>query len=377
MPLRLALDGARVALAVVAVQEAGSVALGGLLIAALLAPSVIVAPFAGVALDRARRPRALVLGSALVVAAALAIGSLLGILPTAAVVVALLLAGCCTPAFGGGLSSFAADVIPGHEKAFASDTLSYNIAGVAGPAIAALALASASGRVALQLLAAVALVGAAAVLLLALPPRPVREERAAVLTEVARGTRHMVGHRPLALSTLSGTLTQLGGGGLPIAAVALAAERASSEADAGWIVTAFSVGGLIGALWTAWRPVRRWTPHRVMLVTFGGTGIATIAAGLLPGLPLTLVAMAVAGLFTAPGVSAMQLIRHSESPAEVRSQVFTVGAGLRGTAGALGAAVFGALGVLGGVTLTVLVGVVWVVSAAILLIPPGRRLADA
>jgi hypothetical protein len=70
----------------------------------------------------------------------------------------------------------------------------------------------------------------------------------------------------------------------------------------------------------------------------------------------------------------MQLIRHLESPPEVRSQVFTVGAGLRGTAGAIGAAAFGALGLLGGVQLTVLVGLVWVVSAAVLLIPAGPLL---
>ncbi|BDZ44738.1 MFS transporter [Naasia aerilata] len=373
MPLRLAGEGARVALAVVAVEEAGSVALGGLLIAVLLAPTVLLAPLAGVALDRSPRPRLLVLGAALVSAGALAIAGFLGVLPLWLIVLALLLAGCCSPAFLGGLSSYVADVVPGHERAFASDALSYNIAGVAGPALAALAMAAASGRAALELLAGVAALGAAAVLLLALPARPAPEVRTSVVADVARGTRHLVGHRPLALSTLSGTLTQLGAGGFPVAAVALAAERAGSVGAAGWVVAAFSIGGLAGALLTAWKPVRRWTAHRVMLATFTATGLGTIVAAVVPGFALTLVAMGIAGLFTAPGVAAMLVIRQRESPPEVRSQVFTVGSGLRVSAAAVGAALAGAIAGIGAVGLTAIVGIVWIASAAVLLLPLAPR----
>ncbi len=354
-----------------AVEETDSVALGGALIAALLAPSVVLAPLAGVALDRSRAPRVLVFGGALGTAVALAIAGLLGILPTWVVVISLLVAGCCTPAFSGGLSSFAADVVPGHERAFASDTLSYNIAGVAGPGLAALAMAAGSGRLALELLAVIAAAGAVGVLLLKLPARPVPDEPSSVVGDVGRGMRHLVSHRPLALSTLSGTLTQLGGGALPIAAVALASERARTVADAGWIMTAFSIGGLVSALVSAWRPVRRWAPHTVMLGSFAATGGFTVVSAFAPNYTLTLIAMGLAGLFTAPGVAAMLTIRQRESPPTVRSQVFTVGAGLRGSAAAAGAAIAGGLGLIGAVPLTVLVGAVWIASAAILLLPRG------
>ncbi|MEO8095762.1 MAG: hypothetical protein ABI632_12650, partial [Pseudolysinimonas sp.] len=51
IPLRVASAGSVVALPILAVQRLDNVALGGALVAASLAPAVIVAPLAGVALD--------------------------------------------------------------------------------------------------------------------------------------------------------------------------------------------------------------------------------------------------------------------------------------------------------------------------------------
>lgn len=358
------------ALAVLAVQQADSVALSGLLMAALLAPSVLVAPLVGVLLDRSRAPRLLVAGGAAVSGVLLGVSGLLGILPTAVVVGALLVVGSCSPVFMGGLSGFVADVIPGEERAFATDALSYNIAGVGGPAIAALLVTLADARVAVEVLAGLALLGAAALLLLRLPARPTRKDPGSVLGDIGSGMRYLVAHRPLAVATLSGTLTQVGAGGLAVVALALGVERAGSLDAAGWIVTAFSVGGLAGALLTAWRPLRRFDAPTLMLGSFVGTGVGTLFAALLPGYPATLLAMGAAGLFVAPGVAAMLLIRQRESPAALRSQVFTVGAGLRGSAAAIGAAGAGLLAGLGGTTLTVLMAVVWIGSGAILLAYP-------
>jgi MFS family permease len=134
---------------------------------------------------------------------------------------------------------------------------------------------------------------------------------------------------------------------------------------AGWIVTAFSLGGLLGALVTAWRPMRG-RPHRVMLGSFLGTGLGTLGAAVAPGYVGVLLAVGVAGLFVAPGVAAMLAIRQQESPPAVRSQVFTVGAGLRGASGAVGAAAAGALAGVGGALLCVLIALCWIASAALL-----------
>ncbi|MFJ4029067.1 hypothetical protein ACIPWF_16960 [Paenarthrobacter sp. NPDC089989] len=48
--------GSLVALPVLAIEQAGNVSMGGVLVAVFLGPSVIAAPVAGAALDMARRP---------------------------------------------------------------------------------------------------------------------------------------------------------------------------------------------------------------------------------------------------------------------------------------------------------------------------------
>ncbi len=68
-----------------------------------------------------------------------------------------------------------------------------------------------------------------------------------VARRVRTGLTHLVRHRPLAIATLAGTLSQLGAGAIPVAAVAIALERVGDVAAAGWIVTALAIGGLIGA----------------------------------------------------------------------------------------------------------------------------------
>jgi len=55
-PPRLAVGGITVAIPVLAVEQLGDVAIGGLLVAAALGPSILAAPVVGAVLDRTRRP---------------------------------------------------------------------------------------------------------------------------------------------------------------------------------------------------------------------------------------------------------------------------------------------------------------------------------
>jgi hypothetical protein len=110
---------------------------------------------------------------------------------------------------------------------------------------------------------------------------------------------------------------------------------------------------------------------------FVATGILTIAAAGNFGLAWTTVAIGLSGLFTAPSSAAMLLLRKQQSPPALRSQVFTVGAGLRSTAAAAGAAVAGLAAGLGSEILFVGIGTVWIVSAALLLAyPPAAEPID-
>lgn len=91
--IRLADEGARVALVLLALERTGSAAVGGGLVAALLIPHVVAAPAVGLLTDRARSPRLVLTSAALGFAAALLFAALaLGRVPLA-LVIAVLLAG--------------------------------------------------------------------------------------------------------------------------------------------------------------------------------------------------------------------------------------------------------------------------------------------
>jgi MFS family permease len=367
-PPRLAVGGITVAIPVLAVEQLGDVALGGLLAAAALGPSIVAAPIVGAVLDRTPRPGVFVAGAGLVTAAAFTVAAFLGVVPTWLVAVSLIVAGIATPFVMGGLSSFVTEGIPGERRAYAIDALAYNLGAVAGPAAVAAATAFGSARMATLLMAASALLGAIGTIPLRL--RAVAgEPHASMLRTIAAGFRHIATHRPLAVITTSGTLSQFGSGGLAIAAVALSVQRGGDAGGGALIVTAFAIGGLLGALWNSIRPAGR-RPELTMGVGFAATGVFTGLAALDFGAIWTIAAVFASGLFTAASAAAMLLIRKQQSPPSLRSQVFTVGAGLRAAAAAVGAAVAGLSAGLGAETLIVAIGVVWVVSGAMLMAYP-------
>ncbi len=133
IPLRLASAGSSVAIPILAVHELGDVAAGGALVAASLAPSVLAAPLVGVALDRSRHPRLLVVIAAAVMFVGYVAASLIGFAPLPIIAVLLVASGIASPFMFGGLSSFVTDEIPNERRAYALDALSYNVASVAGP----------------------------------------------------------------------------------------------------------------------------------------------------------------------------------------------------------------------------------------------------
>lgn len=365
IPLRVASAGSSVVLPILAVQRLHDVAIGGGLVAASLAPSVIMAPLVGVTLDRARHPQRLVAASGAVTAAAFVLSAFLGSVPLWTIVVALLLSGAASPFFQGGLSSFVTDGFADERRAYAADALSYNVGGVAGPGLAAIVVSLGAAGAGAFILAGASLVGAFAALGVRMVPRPRSDHRA--LAAVLAGTRYLMTHRPLAAVTSSGTIAQLGAGALPICAVALELQRSGTPERGAWIVTAFAIGSLIGSLIASARPPRHWRTEKVMLVGFAGTGLLTIVAAADFGLPWTIVAIALSGICTGPSTVALLVLRKQQSPTAMRSQVFTVGSGLRTTAAALGAAIAGLVAGANAGDLIVVIGVIWIASALVML----------
>jgi MFS family permease len=381
--VRLVTEGVGVALVLVAAVQLHSVALGGVLLACLTAPSVLAAPIAGALLDAARRPKRVLLGGAALMSAGLLVAAAASVVPLPVVIVALLAAGCALPMFVGGLSAFVEEVMPGDRaRGTAIDALSYNLAGIGGPAVVAgmSALLTPSG--ALVALAVVLPIGALLLQLLPIAGRGGSFRPAALARGIAAAMRHLTTHGPLARVVVGGTVVQIGGGMLPVVAVLVAVSRGQAETAGGVLLTAFSLGGVVGALSitvpAVTRFLGRFPARRVMAICFSATGVGVLLAAVLPGFPLAAVALALAGLTDGPGLAAMLRARSEESPPPVRAQVFVVAGGLRVAAAALGSAIAGALAGFDPSLLLVLIAASWVASAPILLLRrPGGRAREA
>ncbi|WP_248863553.1 MFS transporter [Streptomyces halobius] len=106
-------------------------------------------------------------------------------------------------------------------------------------------------------------------------------------------------------------------------------------------MTAFAIGTLGGSLAVArWQPPL--TAQRLATLALFGTGLALATAALVRSTPFGAALFAVAGLCEGPLLTATLRIRADHAPPRARPQVFTLGAGLKISAAACGAALVGA-----------------------------------
>jgi MFS family permease len=342
--VRLSDEGSRVALVFLAAAGGLGARVGGLLVAALLLPHVLAAPVVGTLVDRSRRAARAVALLAAGFAAALGLaGLLVGTGPVALVAVVLLAGGCCGPALTGGLSSVLPDLVSRERlpRTFGVDSLTFNVAGVAGPAVAALLAGAVSPRFATSALAVSAGVGALLVATLPARPSVVRTGPPPDPGWLA-GARAIGRDRDLAAVTAATTLGQVGAGALPVIA-ALIALRSGQPSQAAVLLGAVAAGGLLGSLaWTA-HPAGVGRAPLVVMTGLVAAGLSLALAGTTGLLPVRVLLFGLSGVAGGPLFGALLLTRQDRAPAEARSQVFTLGAGAKITAAALGAGLGGAL----------------------------------
>src|SRR5215207_4335799 len=335
--VRLADEGVRVALVLLALNRLGNAGAGGVLVAALLIPHVVAAPGVGLLADRIQQPRWVITGAAGGFAASLAgAAACLGRLPVWVSVVVLLLGGCCGPALTGGLTSQLSAMVDERSlpRAFGADSLGYNISGIAGPAVAAVTAGLWQPTAAALVLAAAAGLGAA---LLATLPIPSRTGTADGQHKppLSAGLRAIVGEPVLRTVTAATSLGQLGLGALPVVA-AVYASRQHQPAATGWLMTAVAVGGLIGSLVWTWRPVSPRRAPSVVMIGLIGSGVPLAVAAGFSSLPLTALLFASSGVSLGPLTGALFTTRQRHASDQVQAQVFTIGAGLKTTIAATG-----------------------------------------
>ncbi|WP_306971956.1 MFS transporter [Streptomyces canus] len=373
--VRLASEGARVGVVVLAVERTGSAGFGGALIAALLFPSVVAAPLAGALADRVRRRRLfhasclVCYGTGLTVVA-----GLIGRAPAPVVLTVATAAGCCTPLLTGGLTSLLSDLLPSTElpRAFSLDAVSYNLAGITGPALAS-ALASVAGPApAVVALGAGAAAGGLLVFALPLRPHP-RQGAGPRPAGLGAAIVLLVRDPPLRSLTWASGVGQLGIGALPVVCVLLATHYRTPWA-AGGLMTAMALGSLTGSLAYAWQPWGTRRPERTVVTMLFATGVALAAVPWMDSATAAAGGFALAGWCTGPLFAALLAGRDRYAPQGARTQVFTLGASIKSTFAAGGAALAGVWQAAGPGSLVLAVAACQVVGAVLgVVLLHGRR----
>ncbi|RSS78634.1 MFS transporter [Streptomyces sp. WAC06614] len=340
---RFASEGVGIAVLMLALERTGSAAYGAYVLTAWLAPHVLAAPLAGAAAGRTRRPRLFHVGALAGFALAMAgLALLIGRVPAPLVLALAVAGGSCGPMVTGGLSSLVAGLVPagpGLDRAYAWDATTYNGAAVSAPAVVgALAAFGSAGPAVLVLACGAAL---AAVLAATLPyARPAAGPRGPVTLRagMAAGLAALWRVRELRAITASTTLAFVGLGAMSTTAVLLA-DRLRGAGGGGVLLTAFAVGALAGSL-TLGR-ITVVAPGRLARWGMAGTGCALAGAASAPSVPVAAALFALAGVCDGPLLTATLRIRSEHAPASARTQVFTLGAGLKVTAASAGAALAG------------------------------------
>ncbi|NXY95403.1 MFS transporter [Streptomyces sp. BR123] len=358
---RFASEGMSLAVVLLALERTGSAAYGAFVLTAWLAPHVLAAPLAGAAAGRARRPRLFHVGAlAGFTSAVAALAVLLGRAPLPVVLAVAVLGGSCGPMVTGGMSSLVAGLVSAgarRDRAYGWDASTYNAAAVTAPAVVGLVAAAGAAAPAMAVLA---LGGAVAAALVATLPfggagaasrdESGRTTRTAAPTVAspsgAGGSRAGLGGGLAALwripelraITAATTLAFAGLGSLTTTSVLLAG-RLGSPGAGGVLMTAFALGALGGSL-TLGR-LAGVEPGRMARWAMAGTGVALGAAAFSPSVAVGAALFAVAGVCDGPLLTATLRIRADHAPDAVRTQVFTLGAGLKLTAASVGAALVG------------------------------------
>ncbi|MDQ1614144.1 MAG: hypothetical protein QOJ60_83 [Actinomycetota bacterium] len=359
---RLCDEGARVGFVLLAVARTGSAAFGGQLVAALLVPQVLAAPLVGAVADRTRQRRAFTLLCLAVFAFAVGLcAGLAGRAPTLLVLAVAAVGGCFAPMAFGGLTALLRDLVsePRLARAYSLDVMTYNVAGISGPAMTGILAGVIGVEAAVYCLAAGALAAAGLAASLPITTR-VRPEKATWPSPFA-GFTALVRERPLRAVTVSTTMSQLGFGAMPVVVVLLAGS--AHNGVAGGLLSAFALGGLFGSLAYARYPVGTSAPERTVLIAMIGMGLPLLLVAAIPDTATRLGVFAVAGFFSGPLTAAMLTSRDRWAPAGTHSQVFTVAAGLRITAAAAGAALAGSAAGVGPTGLVVAVAAAQLLGA--------------
>ncbi|MDT7571057.1 MAG: hypothetical protein QOE05_1231 [Actinomycetota bacterium] len=340
---RLANESARVAMVLLVLARTRSPALAGAVVAATTLPALVTGPLLGAWLDKTPHRRAAFAGNQALLLLSL-VGMLLatGHAPPVVVLLLGLVIGLTTPVLTGGFTGLIAPLVPTAllRRAYGAEAASFNVAGVAGPALAGVATAAFGAAWAVAMTCVLSLVALGAITRVPMPAPVVDENAPGLLRTVVIGLRHLAVTPPLRAVTVTTTVSMGGLGALPVAFPLLAEDLGVHASAAGYLFSTFAVGALLGSVTVASRTLRT-GPMRMAFVCVAGLAVAFAAVAAAPTLPVALAAIFVAGALEGPVLASTLTVRELHSPDWMRTQVVTTAASLKFGAYAAGSAVAG------------------------------------
>src|SRR4051794_17249864 len=339
---RLATEMYSVAVVLYVLSVTDSARLAGLTVAAATFPTVVTGPVVGAWLDRTRHRRTAFLLSPVVLGVTM-VAFLLAAhrVPGWAFILLAFVAGLPSPIRTGGFSGLIPTVVPEPvlPRAYGMEAASYNIAGIAGPALAGTIASVASAGWAIGATAVTALL--ATIVIARVPIEPGRPVEGRPLRALLReGTSLLWRVRELRSITVATTISMGFFGMVVLGFPLFAHELGHRRATGGLLFSVLAIGSLAGSiLWT--RVAGRFAEEPAAFVTMALFGVALGAVGLTPNLTLALVVTAVAGFFEGPLLAVTLNLRQRCAPDHLRTQVFTTAASLKIGAFSVGSAVAG------------------------------------
>ncbi|GGS34120.1 MFS transporter [Actinokineospora fastidiosa] len=329
---RVADEMVGVAVVLLVLGRTGDPLLAGAMVTAYTLPSVVSGPLLGAWLDRTAHRRAvLALGGVLLALSCVGMVVTSGWPPYALAA----LTGFALPLTSGGYSSLVPHLAADLTRANALDAAVFNLAAIAGPALAGALAALVSPEAAVLAIAVLAALGAALTGLLPAMP-PTRADRPGLLSTVRAGLAHLVRTPPLRGATLT-TVLSLGSVGILATAIPLwTAELGAGREAAGAVWAVLEAGCLAATLLLG----RRLLGRRVDVVVYGcvaAYGAMLLTWPLADSLTVLLVLVLVTGFAEGLALPGIMAVRQRHSPPELLAQVATTGASLKIAAFAVGA----------------------------------------
>jgi MFS family permease len=372
---RLADNGAALGVTLVILARTHSPPLAGFVVAGFSFPVMITGPVIGAWLDRLSAKRVLFAASqAILTTCLIAIDVLAGRTAGTVLVILALTAGLTGPVSTGGFSSLIPLLVTPDRltRANVADSATYDISGLAGPAMVGLTASMAGPAAALAIVAGISGAGAILASLAPLPAHPPSRSGETLAEAIRDGMRLLTRKRSLAASAAATTLAQLPEGMLPIALPLLAVAAGGRASAGGWLLTAASAGGLAGTT-VSGHLITAAGPRAVLIGGIAAAAPLLAALALIPPVVPSLVLTALFGVAIGPVLAATFTIRQRDVPAGRYAQVGATAASLKTGAYAIGSAVTGVMAAAISLRFTFLVAAPIQLAATTPLILPRSR----